>query len=177
VGEGAKRSRKTNQEMDVGPARDILQNHQLLGEGPLRGPDRERAGELLIPLLQDIQDAYGYLPPQILEWVSETTGIPSSRMYGVITFYSQFYLEPKGKHTIRCCQGTACHVKGGKAVAEAIEEQLGVSDGETTSDMLFTYETVQCVGTCFLAPVVMVGENYHSEMTRGAVKKTLARYT
>ncbi len=172
----AKASSTTDPAPDLGLAREILQKHQLLREDPVVGPERERSAELLIPLLQEIQDAYGYLPPEVLDWVSGETGIPSARMYGVITFYSQFYLEPKGKYTIRCCQGTACHVKGGKAVAEAIEDHLGVQDGDTTSDMLFTYETVQCVGTCFLAPVLMVGDNYHSEMTQGSVKKILARY-
>ncbi len=166
-----------DQAPDVGAAREILQQYEPLQAGPATGPDRERAGELLIPLLQDIQEAYGYLPPQILEWVGRETGIPLSRMYGVISFYTQFYLKPKGKHTVRCCQGTACYVKGSKAVADAIEEHLGVEDGGTTSDMLFTYETVQCVGTCFLAPVVMVGDEYHSEMTQGSVKKILSRYS
>ncbi len=169
--------RTTDPAPDVVAAREILQKHRLLREEPGARPDRERAGELLIPLLQDIQDAYGYLPPQILKWVSAETGIPSSRMYGVITFYSQFYLKPKGKHTVKCCQGTACHVKGGKAVAEAIEEHLNVEDRGTTSDMLFSYETVQCLGTCFLAPVLLVGDDYHSGMTHGSVKKTLARYS
>lgn len=167
----------TSQAPDVSAAREILKKHQLLRERPVVGPERERVGELLIPLLQDIQDEYGYLPPPVLDWVGRETGIPLSRMYGVITFYTQFYLEPKGKHTVRCCQGTACHVKGGKAVADAIEEYLGVEDGGTTDDMLFTYETVQCVGTCFLAPVVMVGDDYHAEMTQGLVKKTLKRYS
>ena len=165
-----------NQAPDVGAAREILQQYEPFRAGPAAGPDRERAGELLIPLLQDIQDAYGYLPLEVLEWVSGETGIPLSRMYGVISFYSPFYLKPKGKHTVRCCQGTACYVKGSKAVADAIAEHLGVEDGDTTSDMLFTYETVQCLGTCFLAPVVMVGDDYHSEMTQDSVKKTLARY-
>lgn len=162
---------------ETGAAREILEKHGLARGESAGGMERERAGELLIPLLQDIQDAYGYLPVPVLEWVCEETGIPLSRMYGVITFYSQFYLKPKGKHTVRCCQGTACHVKGGKAVAEAISEHLCVADGGTTVDMLFTFETVQCLGTCFLAPVVMVGDDYHSGMTQDSVKKILSRYS
>jgi len=161
----------------VNLARGILEKHQLMLDKPAVGRDLEKSQELLIPLLQDIQDAYGYLPPPVLEWVSKKTGIPISRMYGVITFYSQFYLEPKGKHTIRCCQGTACHVKGSQAIGEAIEEYLGVKDGDTTDDMQFTFESVQCLGTCFLAPVIMIDNDYYGEMTQGKVKKVLERYS
>jgi NADH:ubiquinone oxidoreductase subunit E len=175
--EGATSNDLSGDASDVGAARDILEKHGLLADRPRVGLHMERARELLIPVLQDIQATYGYLPQKILRWIEEETGIPSSRMYGIITFYSQFYLKPTGKHTVKCCQGTACHVKGGKAVAEAIEEHLGVGDGGTTGDMLFTYETVQCLGTCFLAPVVMVGDDYHSGMTRGSVKKTLSGYS
>ena len=160
------------QEPDVGLAREILKKHGL-------GPDSRKdpnTQELLIPLLQDVQDNYGYLPREILEWVSARTGIPLSRMYGVITFYTQFYLSPKGKHTIRCCQGTACHVKGAKRVAESIMEELDVEEGGTTPDMKYTYETVQCLGTCFLAPVVMVDGDYYGEMTRERVPKILKGY-
>ena len=97
-------------------------------------------------------------------------------MYGVITFYTQFYLKPKGRHTIRCCEGTACHVKGGKRIAESIVEELGVEEGETTGDMKFTFETVQCLGTCFLAPVVMIDGDYYGEMTKEKLVKVLNRY-
>lgn len=158
-------------ELDLAPAEAILDTHRASGKS-----DDGHESELLIPLLQDIQDSYGYLPREILEWLNRQTGISLARMYGVITFYAQFHLEPKGLHTVRCCQGTACHVKGGKAVADAISDHLGVSDGGTTDDKLFTYETVQCLGTCFLAPVVMVDDDYHGEMTGESVKKVLKRY-
>ena len=159
---------------DISCAEDILQKYGITtGAGGATG---SRTDELLIPLLQDIQDGYGYLPREVLAWVSHQTGIPLARMYGVITFYTQFYLEPKGRHTIRCCEGTACHVKGGKRIAESIVDELGVQEGETTKDMKFTFETVQCLGTCFLAPVVMVDGDYYGEMTKEKLVKTLKRY-
>lgn len=119
----------------------------------------------LIPLLQQIQDAYGYLPASILHHLSERTGIPTSRMFGVITFYAQFSLEPRGRHTVRCCSGTACHVRGSKNVRESVSKELGVEEGETTDDRRFTLETVACLGTCFLAPVMMVDEQYYGLLT------------
>ena len=104
------------------------------GEGVLAKQEEHHADDL-IPILQEIQEAYGYLPAEVLRWVSERTGIPTSRMYGVITFYAQFYLQPHGKHTVRCCRGTACHVRGGKKIINAVKGQLGIEDGETTEDM------------------------------------------
>ena len=162
---------------DLAAAESILEKHDV-GSPVSAGSARVsgESGELLIPILQDIQDAYGYLPKEVLEWVSKRTGIALSRMYGVITFYTQFHLHPKGKHTIRCCQGTACHVKGATRVGDAIVEHLGIDEGETTEDGQFTFETVQCLGTCFLAPVVMVDDDYHGEMTADSVKKVLDRY-
>jgi NADH-quinone oxidoreductase subunit E len=157
---------------DVGRASEILESHGInVSKNKKSGSD-----ELLIPLLQDLQDAYGYLPQDVLSWVSDKTGIPVSRMYGVITFYTQFYLEPKGRHIIRCCEGTACHVKGGKRIAESIVDELEIEEGETTEDMKFTFETVQCLGTCFLAPVVMIDGDYYGEMTKEKLVKALKRY-
>ncbi len=119
----------------------------------------------LIPILQKIQDSYGYLPRTVLMELSKRTAIPASRIYGVATFYEQFHLEPNGRHTVRCCRGTACHVKGAVGIAEAIERSLGIKDGETSKDMQFTFETVACLGTCALAPVMMVNGTYHGKMT------------
>ena len=155
-------------------ARAILEGYGL--NAGARAASAPEADELLIPLLQDLQDGYGYLPREILEWMSGQTGIPMSRIYGVITFYTQFYLEPKGRHTIRCCEGTACHVKGAKRIAESIADELDVEEGETTKDMKFTFETVQCLGTCFLAPVVMIDGDYYGEMTQDKLAKILKRY-
>jgi NADH-quinone oxidoreductase subunit E len=125
----------------------------------------------LIPLLQAAQELYGYLPEEVLQYINKQTKVPLSRIYGVITFYAQFYQKPRGKHIIKVCQGTACHVKGGKGVLEEIERNLGIKAGETTEDLKFTLETVACLGTCFLAPVKMIDDQYHGKLTpRAAVK-------
>lgn len=130
----------------------------------------------LIPILQKIQDAYGYLPAEILLEVSKLTGLPVSRMYGVATFYEQFHLEPRGRNTIKCCRGTACHVKGGREIVEAIERELGVEEGQTTEDMRFTFETVACLGTCFLAPVVMINNDYFGNVSASRIKTIIRGY-
>jgi NADH:ubiquinone oxidoreductase subunit E len=138
---------------DLSPAKTILSNRKSV------------SADDLIPILQEIQEAYGYLPADVLHWVSERTGIPASRMYGVITFYAQFYLQPHGKHTVRCCRGTACHVRGGKKIINVVRGQLGIEDGATTADMLFSFETVACLGACALSPVMVVDNTYHGKMT------------
>jgi NADH-quinone oxidoreductase subunit E len=134
------------------------------------------AGDL-IPILQEIQEGYGYLPPTVLMAMSSRTGIPASRVFGVATFYEQFHLEPHGRHTIKCCRGTACHVKGGKGIIRAISRTTGVEEGETTEDMRFTFETAACLGTCFLGPVIMVNNDYYGHMTANKVKNVLERYS
>ena len=131
----------------------------------------------LIPILQEIQAKYGYLPRQVLVEMSERTGIAVSRIYGVTTFYEQFHLEPHGLHTVRCCRGTACHVKGGLEIINAIRHTLGVEPGETTDDMEFTFETVACLGTCFLAPVIMIDNDYYGHLNREDIKGILERYS
>ena len=130
----------------------------------------------LIPILQQIQDAYGYLPAEILSEVSKQTGLQASHMYGVATFYEQFHLEPRGRHTIKCCRGTACHVRGGRDIISALERELEVEEGQTTEDMRFTFETVACLGTCFLAPVIMINNDYYGNVKAGKIKAILDRY-
>jgi len=119
----------------------------------------------LIGLLQEMQDCFGYLPPIALKILSRTTRIPLSRIYGVVSFYAQFYTEPRGRHTIRCCRGTACHVRGGKRIIDVIRESLGIDEGQTTEDMMFTFETVGCLGACALAPVAMLDSIYIGKAT------------
>jgi len=131
----------------------------------------------LIPLLQRLQDAYGYLPAEVLAEVSERTGIPLSRMYGVITFYTQFSTTPRGRHTIRCCTGTACHVRGAKGVAEALLHEIDVEAGGTTADGRFTFENVACLGTCFLAPVIMVDDEYFGQLTPPKARAIVKNYS
>jgi len=130
----------------------------------------------LIPLLQEIQEAYGYLPQPVLAEASRRTGIPASRMFGVATFYEQFYLEPRGRHTVKCCRGTACHVNGGPEIIDAIKRELGVEEGGTTGDLKFTFETVACLGTCFLAPVMMVDNDYYGHLKPNKVGKIFDSY-
>ena len=130
-----------------------------------------------IPLLQRIQDEYGYLPRNVVLEVAERTGIPASRMFGVATFYAQFHLTPRGRHMVRCCTGTGCHVKGGHDVLEAIKRELEVDDGGTTDDLRFTLEAVACLGTCFLSPVIMINDDYHARVSPKKIKSILKQYT
>ena len=130
----------------------------------------------LIAVLQDIQERFGYLPPAALQEISSRIHIPLARIYGVVTFYAQFHTEPRGRHTIRCCHGTACHVKGAGGVLGAIERTLGITEGETTEDMMFYFETVACLGTCFLAPVIMIDDQYFGNLTAQKVEKVLRSY-
>lgn len=128
----------------------------------------------LIPILQEVQNQYGYLPQGVLLEISEHTIIPASRIYGVATFYEQFHLEPRGKHIIKCCRGTACHVRGGSTLIKDIKNELGIDEGETTEDLQFTFETVACLGTCALAPVMMVDDRYYGKMDAKKVKTLIA---
>ena len=127
----------------------------------------------LIMLLQDIQDAYGYLPEEALSHLSRESKIPLSRIYGVVTFYSQFYLEPRGRNIARICLGTACHVRGAPKVLERAEETLGIEAGETTEDMKYTLETVNCLGCCALGPVMLVNGEAHGKLPVAKVEKIL----
>ncbi len=130
----------------------------------------------LIGLLQDVQDRFGFLPPAALEGISKRTGISLSRIYGVVSFYSQFYTEPHGRHTIRCCRGTACHVKGAGRIIDAMEAELGISDGQTTPDKMFFLESVACLGTCFLAPAIMIDDQYFGKVTPRGIAEILENY-
>ena len=123
------------------------------------------AGDDLIPLLQEIQDAYGYLPYPVLSWVSEQTAIPMSRMYGVITFYAQFRFTPPGRHHIKVCLGTACHVQGGEQMLDVLERRLEVRPVENTADGEYDLERVACLGCCALAPVVTVDDKAYGQMS------------
>lgn len=127
----------------------------------------------LITVLQDMQERFGYLPPAALREISGRIHIPLARIYGVVTFYAQFHTEPRGRHTVRCCRGTACHVRGAKSVLNAVRRTLGIEDGETTDDMMFTFETVACLGACALAPVVVVNNTYYGKATPRRVQDIL----
>ena len=112
----------------------------------------------VIPVLQRAQDIYGWLPKEVLQVIATGMNVPLSQVYGVVTFYSQFYLERRGKHIIRQCDGTACHVRGAAKIIETVEKHLGIKAGETTPDYKYTFEVVYCLGSCGLAPVAMIDD-------------------
>lgn len=130
----------------------------------------------LIPLLQSAQDSYGYIPEKVIYYISELVGIPAADIYGVITFYSQFRLKPLGKNLIRICEGTACHVNGAKTVLSVLQDELGISIDETTEDGVFSLQSVACLGCCSLAPVIMINETTHGNLTREKIKKVIKKY-
>ncbi len=130
----------------------------------------------LIPLLQDTQEAYGYLDEKIIRALARGAGYQLSQVYGVATFYTQFRLEPIGEHLIRVCHGTACHVAGAELISEEISNFLGVKDGQTTPDMKFTLESVMCVGACSLSPIMIVDEDTHGKLKPSNVRKVLKKY-
>jgi NADH-quinone oxidoreductase subunit E len=144
-------------------AKEVLQKHQ-----------HDKA--LLVDILQDIQAEVGYLPKEVLQETSAGLGIPLSRVYSVATFFKAFSLTPRGRHLINVCMGTACHVRGADKVLAQMEKELGIKRGGNTKDLRFTLETVNCVGACALGPMVIIGEDYHGEMTPGKVSGVLKNY-
>ncbi|TVR42591.1 MAG: NADH-quinone oxidoreductase subunit NuoE [Bacteroidia bacterium] len=137
---------------------------------PLLEKYKNRKGNL-IPLLQGTQDIYGYLPMSAFARIHEATGLELNEMYGVATFYAQFRLVPAGKHIVKMCHGTACHVQSVTAITDEILDTLEIKDGETTKDGIFTVETVACLGCCSLAPVMMIGDETYGKLTpKQAVK-------
>ena len=134
-----------------------------------------RGGErgAVIPILQEAQEAYGYLPREVLSRIADHLGIPFSQVYGVATFYSQFYLTRRGKNVIKVCDGTACHVRGAARNIETLQKELGVQPGETTEDYQFTYEVVYCLGACALGPVTVVNGNVKGRCTSDQMRRLI----
>jgi NADH:ubiquinone oxidoreductase subunit E len=130
----------------------------------------------LIPVLEEAQVALEYLPVSVQKKIAKDLNLPLSRVYGVVTFYSFFTMTPRGKHTVRVCLGTACYVRGGKALAESLQKEFGIKEGETTPDRMFTLETVRCLGACGLGPVVVVDDEVHGRMKPSKVREVLAQY-
>ena len=130
----------------------------------------------VIPVLQELQKAFGYLPRPALRMAARRLKRPVSELLGVATFYSQFRFEPVGRHIVRVCHGTACHVAGAERISRAVYEELDVQEGETTADRLFTLEHVACLGCCSLAPVMMVEQTTYGRLTPQAVGRVLRRY-
>jgi NADH-quinone oxidoreductase subunit E len=141
---------------------EIIERH---GRNPAR----------LIPILQAVQDEYRYLPQEVLTFVATALDVPPARVFGVATFYAHFALEPKGKYVVRLCDGTACHVKGSIPILDEVRKTLKMQDKQkTTEDMMFTVETVACLGACGLAPVLVVNEDVHGQMTPDAATKIVS---
>lgn len=127
----------------------------------------------LITILQHAQDIYGYLPTDVLYHIAEKIGSTPAKVMGVATFYSQFRLQPVGKYLIMLCQGTACHVNGSEKIEKAIKDEIGISDGETTEDGLFTLKNVACLGCCSLSPVMMINDETYGRLTPEKAKEIL----
>jgi len=127
----------------------------------------------LVSILQDIQSEYHYLPEEALKVVARQLDLQLIQVYGVATFFKAFSLKPRGEHLVSVCLGTACHVRGAPAVLDGIKRQLGIEPGETTEDMHFTLETVNCLGACALGPIMVIDGKYHGQMSPGKVKKVL----
>lgn len=127
----------------------------------------------LITILQHTQEIYGYLPTDVIYYIAERTGLTPAKVIGVATFYSQFRLRPVGKYLIMLCQGTACHVNGSEKIEQAIVEELGITDGETTGDGLFTLKNVACLGCCSLSPVMMINDETYGRLTPEKTKEIL----
>ena len=125
----------------------------------------------LIPILQDVQASYGYLPEQEMMAIARFTGVAESKVYGVASFYAQFRFTPVGENQIMVCRGTACHVRGAQQVLDELSRQLGIEEGETTPDLKYTLETAACLGCCALAPCMMINKNVHGRLTRSKVAK------
>ena len=151
-------------EFDLAPLMEILSEYKDNPKGAL------------IPVLQKAQGVYGYLPKPVLETIARELRLTTAEVFGVVTFYAQFHLNPRGKHIIRVCQGTACHVRGGAKILEAVSEHLKVKPGETTRDLEFTLETVACLGACGLAPVMMVDDNTHGRLNPLDIPGSLDSY-
>ena len=129
----------------------------------------------LIAVLQEIQEAFNYLPKDALTAAGKALGIPISRVYEVATFYNAFSLKPRGEHIVKICMGTACHVRGASAIQDKMERTLCIKPGETTADKKFSLETVNCVGACALGPVVVIDTEYHGQVTMAKVDKIIGK--
>ena len=130
----------------------------------------------LIPILQEAQGVYGYLPAHVLKYISKAMRIPLAKIYGVVTFYSQFRLTPVGRNLINVCLGTACHVRGGAKILETMEKTLNIKDGATTEDGRYTLEIVACIGACGLAPVISINNEVHGRLSPESLAGILAKY-
>jgi len=148
---------------------------QLLEVDKIINKHKDRPGSL-IPVLEEVQGVLGFLPVPIQEIVAKGLGVSKSQVFGVITFYSFFTMNPRGRHSLRVCLGTACYVRGGKKIAERVESDFKVIDGETTEDRRFSYEKVRCLGACGLAPVIVIDEKIHKQVKPLTLNNIIKKY-
>ena len=128
----------------------------------------------IIPILQEIQDTYGYIPLMAIERIAQNTGVPAGEIFGIVTFYNMFRLQPLGENVVKICHGTACHLAGAEKIAEALALEAGAKEGDTSPDGKFTLERVACLGCCSLAPVTMVNDEVHGRLTPESIRKIIA---
>ena len=152
--------------------------HHEMDWGKLNAILDKRKGEpwSLIPVLQDIQEAFNHIPPESLEMIAQALRLFPSQVQGVVSFYAGFSLEPKGKYVVKVCCGTACHVKGGRSVLRFMKRELGLQEGETSADYRFTLDTVACLGACFLAPVMMINLTHFGKLSPPKIQSILDEY-
>jgi len=130
----------------------------------------------LIPLLQEVQESFGFIPPETIDTIAQSLNLYPSQVQGVITFYAGFTLKPKGKCVLKLCRGTACHVKGGQSILRMLKKELSLEEGETSQDYQFTLETVACLGACFLAPAMMANRDYFGKLSPIKISTVLDQY-
>jgi NADH-quinone oxidoreductase subunit E len=157
------KGKAVRQEIDLGALKQILK-------------DVAKRRDALISVLQEVQDHFGYVPSETIRPIADALGVFSSEVQGVVTFYAQFSLTPRGRNLVRVCRGTACHVRGGKSILRVAQQKIGIAEGETREDLQFTLETVACLGACFLAPVMMVNRNYYGKLAPPKVESILREY-
>jgi NADH-quinone oxidoreductase subunit E len=151
------------EEIDLGPANKVIDKYL------------DMSGNLM-PVLQGIQEEYGYIPEETVHLTAERLNVYASQIYGVLTFYAQFHMKPRGKYIIRVCMGTACHVKGAGRIGDAIKDQLGIGHAETTEDLKFTAEYVACIGACGMAPVIMVNDATYGSISVQKTTEVVEKY-
>lgn len=152
-----------DQEVDLTAANKVIDKYQ----------DMHGA---LMPVLQAIQEEYGYIPEETVHLTAERLNVYASQIYGVLTFYAQFHLKPRGKYIMRVCMGTACHVKGAGRIADTLKDRLDIAHAETTEDLKFTAEYVACIGACGMAPVIMVNDGTYGSMTVQKMDEVIEKY-
>ena len=149
------------------------QIEQVLSQIKVEGAEKGQRTGFVLPALQRLQREFGYVPAEAIPRIADRLGVPQSHIYGVATFYSQFKLTPPGRHNVTVCCGTACHVRGSMKLLDELRQRLGIGPGETTSDLVFSLDTIACFGSCALAPVVVIDHKVRGRMDRSKLAKAV----